>query len=110
MEFGMEIFLFYFMFLGVALYLGQLFYNLLCTIVYTVCGSFNSCCFVAAAAPLLGSWFNAAVAALLRLLLPLLLLLLILGRTIPCSAILPLPGLELGTAPLALAIVGHNFR
>ena len=102
----MEIFLFFILCswaMGIALYLGQLFYNLLCTIVYTVCGPFNSCCFVAAAAPLLGSWFNAAVAALL-------LLLLILGRTIACSAILPLPGLELGTAPLALAIVGHNFR
>ena len=33
----------------------------------------------------------------------LLLLLLDLGRTIVCSAVLPLPGLELTTTPLALA-------
>ena len=101
------------MFLGVALYLGQLFFNLQCTTLYkiqylallsaTVC-----CCFCCC--PLLGSWFNAAVAALLLLLLCcsaaaavlLLLLPLILGRTIVCSAVLPSAGLKLATAPLVL--------
>ena len=40
---------------------------------------------------------------LLQLLLLLLLLLQDLGRTIVCSAVLPSPGLELTTTPLALA-------
>ena len=62
----------FFMFLGVALYLGQLFVNLQCTTLYSIqylalLSATVCCCFCCC--PLLGSWFNAAVAALLLLLL-----------------------------------------
>ena len=64
----------------------------------------------ALAAPLQGL----LLAAPLLLLLLLLLLLQILGRTIVCSAVLPLPRLNLATAPLALvnqqlSLLGKTF-
>ena len=60
---------------------------------------FIRCSFFVAAAPI----YRRLDYMLLLLLLLLLLLQLILGRTIVCTAVLPLPGLKLATAPLALA-------
>ena len=82
------------MFLGVALYLGQLLYFIIYSVLQCSAGIYSI-------SPFYQLLFTAAAAPLMVALL--LLLILILGRTLPevCSAILPSPGLEVTTAPLA---------
>ena len=69
------------MFLGVALYLGQLLYFIIYSVLQCSAGIYS-----------ISPFYQLLFVAML------LLLILILGRTIVCSAVLPSPGLELCAA------------